>query len=133
MRNLLNDSDFNQQKEKPFKKQQIELQHSVTWYIYNRIDKEIAAIDKKNEIENDFLKVRSNFMEIMSIIRDSNSPEEAHKKMMEELSLTNNGAKEIIKIKLSSMKKYLDGSLDEVHLREIDYLAKIKSLLERLK
>ncbi len=108
------------------------LEHSLAWYLMNRLDHEIAMIDQQIEKTSGLLKivgVENNLHKAILTIRQSNSLLVARNKLMEEFQLTEIQAENILSMKL----KTLTSTTEDNALADLRLYTSIKSILTALK
>ena len=131
MKVLLSESElFAQQKKTKHRNPgDFTLKHSVTWYLYNRLDSEIDKMDSKIEGVQSQIKAVDNLDIVIKAIRDSFTQEGAVNKLMEQLMFTEIEARYILNTSLIR----LTGIVKDKVYEDINYLNNIKSLLVGLK
>jgi hypothetical protein len=128
MKKLLLDNELYKQEKVPRKKKTstLALKHSVTWYLYNRVDNEIIKIENRIEGLNGIIKAVDNLGKVLKIIKDSNSPDEAVANLMQKQKFSELEARSASKMTLEQLDS-------KKVLAYIEYLNSIKSLLLNLK
>lgn len=108
------------------------LKHSLAWYLMNRLDHEIAMIDRQIEKTSGLLKIcdsNDNFDKAITIIRESNCLLTSRNGLMKEFRLSEVQAEHI----LSTTLRELTATTTDSVLRDLDFYASVTSLLRDLK
>ena len=108
------------------------LKHSLAWYLMNRLDHEIAMIDRQIEKKSGLLKVcdsEDHFDKAIIIIRESNCLLTARNELMKKFQLSEIQAEYILSV---TLRELASTTMDNV-LRDLDFYAIVKSLLIDLK
>ncbi|WP_442795770.1 DNA gyrase subunit A [Pelobium manganitolerans] len=131
MKVLLSESELlaQQKKTKQRSPGDFTLKHSVTWYLYNRLDSEIDKMDFKIEGVQSQIKAVDNLDIVIKTIRNSLTQEEAVNKLIEQIMFTEIEAQYIVNM---SLRRLTGIEKDKVY-EEINYLNLIRSLLIGLK
>lgn len=107
------------------------LEHSLAWYLMNRLDHEIAMIDQQIEKTSGLLKivsVENNLDKAILTIRQSNNLLVARNKLMEEFQLTEIQAENILSTKINT----LTSTTEDDALADLRLYTSIKSILTAL-
>ena len=107
----------------------VKLLHSSAWYIFNRVPVEIAAVRKHlMEIKAAYIAAE-NIEEVVRIIRNSMSPDDAYVQIKAKFGLTQAQAKFIVDTRLSRLTSWSKSNLD---VEKADYQLRLKFLKKLL-
>ena len=108
---------------------QVKLLHSSAWYIFNRVPVEIAAVRKHLwEIKAAYVAAE-NIEEVVRIIRNSMSPDDAYVQIKAKFGLTQAQARYIVDTRLSRLTSWSKPNLD---VEKADYQLRLKFLKKLL-
>lgn len=108
------------------------LKHSLAWYLINRLDHEIAMVDRQIEKTSGLLKIcdRDDHCDrAITIIAKSNCLLKARNCLMEEFRLSEIQAEHILSVRLGELSST---TMDSV-LQQLEFYTAVKSLLMDLK
>lgn len=108
------------------------LKHSLAWYLMNRLDHEIAMINRQIEKTSGLLKIcdsNDHFDKAITIVKESKCSLIARNRLMKEFHLSEIQAEHI----LSTTLRELTATTMDCVLRDLDSYATVMSLLKDLK
>ena len=108
------------------------LKHSLAWYLMNRLDHEIAMINRQIEKTSGLLKIcdsNDHFDKAITIVKESKCSLIARNRLMKEFHLSEIQAEHI----LSTTLRELTATTTDSVLRDLDFYASVTSLLRDLK
>ena len=108
------------------------LKHSLAWYLMNRLDYEIAMINRQIEKTSGLLKIcdsNDHFDKAITIVKESKCSLIARNRLMKEFHLSEIQAEHI----LSTTLRELTATTTDSVLRDLDFYASVTSLLRDLK